>query len=131
MTGVAGNDAGGALRLGNTPTELTIRHLRAPDDYRAMNAIANAVRIAQGENFYTTDEQFAVFYDNLADSDPRTDVFIAERDGHMLGYGRAGWHDEEDARIYEVVPFIDPATAGRDAFIAIVEVLEERLREIA
>jgi mycothiol synthase len=113
------------------PEGLAVRHMRAPDDYRQMNAIANAVRESQGQAFYTTDEQFAVFYDNLADSDPKRDVFVAERDGRIVGYGRAAWHQEEAGRIYEVIPFIDPTVAGAQSFVAMVEVLERRLREIA
>jgi mycothiol synthase len=111
---------------------LVLRHLRAPDDYPHMNAIANAVRAAEGEAFYTTDEQFAQFYDTLTDSDPRRDVVIAEIDARVSGYGRAAWHDELDGpRIYEVIPFLDPAVTGEGVFTLMVEVLEDRLREIA
>ena len=41
--------------------ELAFRHLRAPDDYAAMNAIANRVRAADGELYATTDTDFAAF----------------------------------------------------------------------
>jgi mycothiol synthase len=110
---------------------LVLRHLRAPDDYPHMNAIANAIRAAEGNNFFTSDEQFQLFYDNLRDSDPATDVVIAEADGSIVGYGRAAWHDEVDGpRIYEAIAFLDPAVAGSDAFVAMMAVLEARLREI-
>jgi mycothiol synthase len=109
-----------------------LRHLRAPDDYRAMNAIANAVRIAEGTDFYTTDEQFQQFYDSLSDSDPARDVAIAEIDGRLVGYGRAAWHEEPDGpRIYEVIPFVDPLVAGEAVFMAMVDALEARVRTIA
>ena len=111
---------------------LVLRHLRAPVDYRQMNAIANAIRAAEGNNFFTSDEQFRLFYDNLSDSDPARDVVIAEADGRMVGYGRAAWHEELDGpRIYEAIAFLDPEVAGSDAFVAMVAVLEGRLREIA
>jgi hypothetical protein len=41
------------------PPGVSLRHLQAPDDYHAMNAIANAIRAAEGNEFYSTDEQFA------------------------------------------------------------------------
>jgi mycothiol synthase len=114
------------------PPGLVLRHLRAPDDYRAMNAIANAIRTAEGTPFWTTDEQFASFYDNLSDSDPTQDVAIAELDGAMVGYGRASSRAELDGtRIYEVIPFVDPGVAGPDVFRAMAGAMEERARAIA
>lgn len=111
---------------------LVLRHLRAPDDYPHMNAIANAARATEGESFYTTDVQFAQFYDNLPDSDPLRDVVIAEVDGRVAAYGRAAWHEEPDGpRVYEVIPFIDPMVVGEAIFMIMVGVLEDRLREIA
>lgn len=114
------------------PPGLVLRHLRAPDDYRAMNAIANAIRVAEGTPFSTTDEQFASFYDTLSDSDPTQDVAIAEIDGAMVGYGRASSHAELDGtRIYEVIPFVDPGLAGQEVFRAMVAAVEGRARAIA
>ena len=43
------------------PPGVVLRHLRAPDDLHDMNAIANAIRRADGTSFSTTDEQFAQF----------------------------------------------------------------------
>jgi len=117
---------------GPLPAGLALRHLRAPDDYPAMNAIANAIRTAQGDNFSTTDEQFAKFYDNLSRCDPVTDVAIAEIAGQVAGYGRAAWHEELDGtRIYEVIPFVDPKVAGQDVFTAMIDAIEARARAIA
>lgn len=111
---------------------LVLRHLRAPDDYPAMNALANAVRAAEGTDYSTTDEQFAAFYDNLPNSDPAKDVAIAEVDGRMVGYGRASWHEEPGGpRLYEAIPFVDPKVAGEGVFMAMLEALESRLRVIA
>jgi ribosomal protein S18 acetylase RimI-like enzyme len=111
---------------------LVLRHLRAPDDYRAMNAVANAIRSAEGTDFSTTDAQFQQFYDNLPGSDPAQDVAVAEIDGRIVGYGRAAWHEEPDGpRIYEVIPFLDPGTTGPAVFLALVDALEARLRIIA
>ncbi|HTG40660.1 MAG TPA: GNAT family N-acetyltransferase [Methylomirabilota bacterium] len=109
-----------------------LRHLRMPDDISPMNAIANAVRRSQGDDFYTTVEQMQQFYESPPGSDPARDVAIAEVDGQIVGYGRAAWHEEPDGpRIYEVIPFVDPTVAGEDVFVAMVDALEARLRTIA
>lgn len=109
-----------------------LRHLRAPDDYGPMNDLANAVRAAEGDSFYTTVGQFQAYYDNLPDSDPAHDVAVAEIDGRIIGYGRAGWHEELDGtRIYEVIPFIDASDVGPEIFMAMVGAIEARLRAIA
>jgi mycothiol synthase len=110
---------------------LLLRHLRPPDDYPPMNAIANAVRQAEKTDFYTTDEQFQQFYETLPGSDPARDVAVAEIDGRIVGYGRAAWHAEVDGlRIYEVIPFVDPTAVGEGVFMAMVDALEARLRAI-
>jgi mycothiol synthase len=114
------------------PAGLVLRHLRPPDDYPGMNAIANAIRRAEGDTFYTTDAQFSQFYENLSRCDPVTDVAVAEIDGRIVGYGRAAWHEELDGtRIYEVIPFVDPNVAGQDVFTAMIDSIEARARAIA
>ena len=35
---------------------VTFRHIVVPDDYAAMNEVANAARFAEGEEFVTWDE---------------------------------------------------------------------------
>jgi mycothiol synthase len=111
---------------------LVLRHLRAPEDLHDMNAIANAIRDAEGNTFWTTDEQFEAFYANPPGSDPASDVAVAEIGGRIVGYGRAAWHDELDGtRIYEVIPFVDPKVAGEAVFVLMVDALEARLRLIA
>jgi len=111
---------------------LVLRHLRAPDDYQRMNAVANAIREAEGQDFSTTDEQFRLFYDALPDSDPARDVVVAELDGRLVGYGRAAWREEPGGpRIYEALPFVDPAVAGETPFMAMLDALEGRLLAIA
>jgi hypothetical protein len=37
---------------------ISFRHIVMPDDLPAMNALANAVRYADGEEWVTSDEQF-------------------------------------------------------------------------
>jgi mycothiol synthase len=114
------------------PPGVVLRHLRSPDDFHDMNAIANAIRRADGTSFSTTDEQFAQFYADPPGSDPATDVAVAEVDGRIVGYGRAGWHEElSGIRIYEVIPFLDPVVAGQELFVTLVAALEQRVAAIA
>lgn len=114
------------------PRGVVLRRLRAPADYAPMNAIANAIRIAEGAGFWTTDEQFAQFYADPPGSDVATDVAIAEVDGRIAGYGRFAHHQELSGdRIYEIIPFVDPAVAGSAVFVAMLDALEARARAIA
>ncbi len=111
---------------------LVLRHLRMPDDASAMNAIANATRAAEGDNFYTTDEQFALFYRDPPGSDASRDVAIAEVDGRIVGYGRVATHEEPAGpRIYEVLPFNEQTADGDAIFMALVGTLETRARTLA
>lgn len=112
---------------------ITFRHLRVPDDYRSMNAIANAVRAADGNDWATSDEQFIAFYRNLANRDLDRDVLIAERDGAIVGYGRATWNEMIDGlRAYTPISFVDPsARAATELLRAIHDTMEGRIREVA
>jgi len=100
------------------PAGTVLRHLDPPADYPAMNEIANRIRAATGQDFYTTLEQFANYYDHPRDFDRSADVVVIERDGEVIGYARAGTHEELDGtQIYEVVPFLEPDVAGGDVFL--------------
>jgi mycothiol synthase len=111
---------------------LLFRHLRAPDDYRPMNAIANAVRAAEGESWATSDEQFQRFYETLSNCDTATDVVIVEGGGRVVGYGRVGWHEELDGhRVYETVSFADPSQTFDGLLAALQDIAEARGREVA
>jgi hypothetical protein len=41
---------------------ITFRHVAIPDDLAGMNDVANAVRIADGEEWITSYERFRAFY---------------------------------------------------------------------
>jgi ribosomal protein S18 acetylase RimI-like enzyme len=115
-----------------TATDVVLRPMRAPDDYFGMNAAANAARGADGNEWVTTDEQFAIFYEHLSNCDPATDVVIAEREGRIVGYGRASWYEaHEDGRIYEPTILVDPGADVPGLDERLEEWLERRVREIA
>jgi predicted N-acetyltransferase YhbS len=110
---------------------LTFRHVVMPDDLPAMNDVANASRIAEGEVWLTSYDQFRAFYENLSNCDPATDVLVAEREGRIVGYGRASWYEElEGQRVYEPTAFIHPEEAP-ELLDAVTAAMEERCREIA
>jgi mycothiol synthase len=114
------------------PAGTILRHLDAPADYPAMNEIANRIRRANGQSFYTNLEQFTVFYEHPEDFDPVADVLVVERDGAVVGYARAGTRVELDGtQVYELVPFLEADVVGRDVFLAAAATIEDRLREIA
>jgi len=102
-----------------------------PDDFRAMNDVANAVRQAEGDEWFTSYEQFRAYYENLSNCDPATDIVVAERYGRVVGYGRTEWTEEIDGkRIYYPMAFAPPA-AGRPLLEAITDAMEARCRQIA
>lgn len=110
---------------------LVFRHLRTPDDLPAMNAVANAMRAADGDGWATSDEQFQMFYENLSNCDPATDVMVVEQDGRIVAYARAAWHEELDGlRVYEPITFIDPSRP-LEQWAAMHDTMEARLRAIA
>jgi ribosomal protein S18 acetylase RimI-like enzyme len=113
---------------------LRIRRLDAPADYPRMNEIANASRLAQNDGFYTNDEQFQRFYDRIEQHqhcDLARDLFLAELDGRLVAYVRAGWHDEPARRVYEPITFLDPAVSTRPIYDVLLDLAERRLAEIA
>lgn len=115
---------------------LVFRNLRAPDDYPAMNAAANAARIADGSEWISSDEQFRAYYEHLSNCDPARDVLIAEVAGRIVGYGRAAWYDEvggelDGHRIYQPITLTDPSASVPGLMAAIHDAMEARLLEIA
>jgi ribosomal protein S18 acetylase RimI-like enzyme len=114
------------------PPGMTVRALRAPDDYAAMNRIANAAREAMGDSFTTTDEQMAAFYETADRFRPERDVIVIELDGRMTGYARIGIGDGVDGlRVYEVVPILDPATDVEALYPPVLSILERHAQAVA
>jgi mycothiol synthase len=107
------------------------RHARLPDDLVPMNQVANAARFAEGDEWVTSDAQFTAFYQNLSNSDPATDLVIAERDGILVGYGRAEWYEALDGeRMYAMAVLVHPDHA-RSLIEPMTLTVEARCREIA
>jgi mycothiol synthase len=120
-----------AVRLPPIPG-LAFRHLRAPSDYPAMNAVANANRAADGDPFAVSLESFANNYEHLSNSDPARDVLVVEVGGSIVGYARCAWYREfAGDRIYETICFLDPGWQRRGLGRAMLAAIEERVREVA
>ena len=111
---------------------LVFRHLRAPDDYAQMNVIANATRLATGDDFTTTDEQFQRHYDHPSDFHAARDVAVIEIDDRIVGYVRSGMHQELDGlRVYEILPFLDHAASPAELLPVMLAAMEDHVRELA
>lgn len=107
------------------------RHALMPADLAQMNDVANAARAAEGEGWFTSLDQFRNYYENLSNCDPQTDIVVAERDGLIVGYGRASWREEIDGpRLYDVTAFAHPDHAGR-LLDGLIEATEGRCRQVA
>lgn len=114
------------------PPGVVIRHLRRPDDYPAMNAIANATRRAMGMSFTTSDEQMADFYEQATRFDRDRDVAVLERSGRVIGYTRVGLLVEGSGRhLYELVSFIEPTIDPEPAYPAMLALMEAHARRLA
>ncbi len=110
---------------------ISFRHAVLPDDLATMNEIANTGRRAEGVEWVTSDEAFRTYYENLANCDPATDLLVAARNGMMVGYGRASWHEEVGGdRIYDVTVLAHPDHATQ-VMDPLYEAVEGRLRQIA
>ncbi|MFI5254803.1 MAG: GNAT family N-acetyltransferase [Candidatus Limnocylindrales bacterium] len=113
---------------------LVMRRLRAPADYPAMNHVANLARVAAGDRFATSDEEFAKFYGHLPNCDPARDLFVFAVDDVVVGYARTTGYQEvggEKSRINEVICFLDPAWQRHGIGRAMLSALEARVGEIA
>ncbi len=97
-----------------------------------MNAIANATRAATGVDFTTTPEQMRNYYEHPSDFDSARDVAVVELDGRIVGYVRGGIHQEvAGPRVYEVLPFLDPAISPTEVLPIMLWAMEDHLRELA
>ena len=111
---------------------MTVRGLRAPDDYAAMNRIANASRVAMGDSFTTTDEEEPRITTTSADRFvPQRDVIVIELEGRLSGYAQLGIADDVGGvRVYEVVPILDPALDVETLYPPVLD-LERHARAVA
>jgi ribosomal protein S18 acetylase RimI-like enzyme len=71
-------------------------------------------------------------YTHLVNSDPALDCVVVERDGAIVGYGRAEWHDLADGdRLYDATLIVEPSAWALGITDAILGWCEGRLAELA
>jgi mycothiol synthase len=127
-----GADTFSSARGRELPRGVAIRHIRRPADYAEMNRIANAGRAAIGEDFTTSDEQMAAFYEAAGNFVADRDVAVVELDGRTVGYARTGLHKElTGLHIYEIIPFLDPALEPDPLHPLMLELMEAHARVLA
>ena len=82
-------------------------------------------------DFTGTVEGFAEFYEHPSDFDASRDVAVVELDARIVGYVRGGIHQEVGGpRIYEVLPFLDPAVEPDPILATMLTAMEDHLRKI-
>jgi len=111
---------------------LRFRHFRGPDDYAALAAVGNASRMAGGTEWVVTADDVARMYTHLVNSDPATDMIVAEIDGEMAGFTRGEWELEDEAlHLYKFGLTLAPQWHGRGLRPAMLHWVENRLRQMA
>lgn len=126
--------ADGTIALPDAPAiaGLRFRRFRGEADYPGFVDVSNAARRADGVTDVATVEQMANDYPKLTNSDPATDVIVAEVNGTTVAYARVEWMDQNDGdRAYTGFGFIHPEWRRRGIGRAMLHHNEWRLREIA
>jgi ribosomal protein S18 acetylase RimI-like enzyme len=121
-----------SVRTPALPADVRIRPYAGTIDHPGMVATGNAWRTATGFLELVTVEGMDNDYANMANCDPRTDCFIAERDGAMVGYARTAWYDGRDDERRSEIILIPAPGPDRDAIVdALLERAEARAIEVA
>lgn len=111
---------------------LRFRRFRGPDDYAAMAAVGNASRVAGGQEWIVDADDVARIYAHLDNSDPATDMIVAEIDGAMVGFTRGEWElEDETLHLYKFGLTLAPQWHGHGLRRAMLHWVENRLRQMA
>ncbi|MFH2072241.1 MAG: GNAT family N-acetyltransferase [Actinomycetota bacterium] len=111
---------------------LSFRGFRGPEDYPTMVELLNAASAADGIERFVTLEDMRLQYEHLDNSDPSTDVVIAEIDGRPVAYGRVLWWEENQGPIrYSPFCFVHPDGRGKGIGTAMLAHNEALLRRVA
>lgn len=111
---------------------LRFRRFRGRSDYAALTEVGNASRLADGNEWLMSLEDTEREFNHLVNSDPATDMLIAEVDGRLLGMVRGEWYAEAGGEhLYWFLPHVHPDWRGRGIRRALLRWIEGRMREVA
>src|SRR5512145_1418052 len=113
-------------------TGLSFRHFLGESDYPKMLNVIEASAEADKLERADTLEDIVKNYAHLTNCDAYQDMIFAEVEGEVVGYSRGWWIDETNGPlIYAHVGFLAPAWRRKGIGLAMLQWVEERLREIA
>lgn len=99
-----------------TASPLVLRAYRGPEDHPAMTAVANAVRMLNGDRDLGTVADMDNFYGHLEHADLPLDCALVELGGRVVGYGRASRQPMADGTDQvDLIQNVDPAARGLGA----------------
>ncbi|HEY1011363.1 MAG TPA: GNAT family N-acetyltransferase [Herpetosiphonaceae bacterium] len=111
---------------------LRFRRFRGPADYQLMVDLANLCSRADGDEWVSTLQNTASFYEHPINFNPREDMLFAEVDGQLIAYGRSEWRQIEDGpRTYLHLGWVHPDWRGKGLGAAMLAWNENRLRQVA
>ncbi len=111
---------------------LRFRRVHGEEDFKAMSAVAQRSRDADGVEWVVTAEEIAEGFANKTDHDPKDDVVLAEVDGELIGYSNLEWDlSDEDPKDYRSDVKLVPEWRGRGIREALFLHNERELRRIA
>lgn len=122
------------VRLENSPSipGLVYRHFRGEADFPHMAVLINTCKVADDVERSANVEDVARTYRHLENSDPQTDMLIAEVEGQVIAYGRIYWDDLLDgSRLYHPFGYLHPEWRHKGIGSAMWEAGEKRILQIA
>lgn len=115
-----------------SPATVALRPWRGLDDLAGMAAANQRLRTHVGRIDPIDIADMRHHYTHLVNSDPASDVVIAERDGSTVGYARVEWHNLEDGdRGFGLTFALEPAAWGAGGMDALLDWAEARCGVIA
>jgi GNAT superfamily N-acetyltransferase len=123
------------LEVPNAPSipGLRFRRCLGYSDYPAMVALLNRCNQADGIDEVEDIEAFTSFYKNMKNVDKVKDLYVAEIDGEMVGFGRTGWAEipAENQINYRSFFWVDPIWRNKGLGHAVFPILLARCNELA
>jgi mycothiol synthase len=124
----------GTVVLPDAPVIPGVRFRRwyGEPDLAGLVDVTHAARRVDGDPDVATIERLRNEYAHLTNSDPATDLLVAEVDGTIVAYARVEWEDQNDGdRTYIAFGYVHPAWRRLGLGRAMLHHGERRLRDIA